>query len=168
MFYKHLQNIMHGQNKRTLSTCIHTSCTVRTLQSTRRAGLRFFVCDYEILFQFWNLTYPPHWFHFVDFICQPTHQPPPSHENTPISFAFRPTHPHEWNISFSKKTESSVGLLVCRVCGLQWHGALCHLEGKCDLYGNWIDALEEANTMQDVSRWGAFLVSEPHIPLNTP
>jgi len=45
---------------------------------------------------------------------------------------------------FAKYKTTRVGLLVCRVCGLQWHASLCHLEDKCDLYAAWIDALEEA------------------------
>ena len=46
---------------------------------------------------------------------------------------------------FPQYKRMSIGLLFCRLCGLQWQGPLHHLSLPCDLYSDWIDALEEAH-----------------------
>ncbi|KAJ2553833.1 hypothetical protein EV175_002798 [Coemansia sp. RSA 1933] len=51
---------------------------------------------------------------------------------------------HEKTIQVAMDKEHKVGNLKCKVCGAAYQAAINHLSEPVDVYGEWIDACEEA------------------------
>ncbi|KAJ2762894.1 hypothetical protein H4S06_000400 [Coemansia sp. BCRC 34490] len=51
---------------------------------------------------------------------------------------------HEKTIQVSMDKENRVGNLRCKICGASYQAAIHHLSQPVDVYGEWIDACEEA------------------------
>ncbi|KAJ1663260.1 hypothetical protein IW140_005355 [Coemansia sp. RSA 1813] len=51
---------------------------------------------------------------------------------------------HEKTIQVTMDKEHKVGNLKCKICGATYQAAIHHLSEAVDVYGEWIDACEEA------------------------
>ncbi|KAJ2391181.1 hypothetical protein GGI23_005468 [Coemansia sp. RSA 2559] len=51
---------------------------------------------------------------------------------------------HEKTIQVAMDKEHKVGNLKCKICGATYQAAINHLSEPVDVYGEWIDACEEA------------------------
>jgi len=73
-------------------------------------------------------------------------KPPPKKKTAKLEKIFDcPFCGHEQTVDCVIERDISVGKVECRVCGVKFSSMIHKLEEEIDVYGKWIDALEEAN-----------------------